>query len=117
MVQEHYVLFVKVVGFAGIYDGTRYLVLFADEKFDLICDKIRYLMGVKSGITYAFSHNNAKNKVDSCDSLPLEKTVDFQNIMIHINPIWHKDQNPYYYDIIIYNIIKYYNIILQYNII
>ena len=44
-------------------------------------------MGVKSGITYAFSHNNAKNKVDSCDSLPLEKTVDFQNIMIHINPI------------------------------
>ena len=87
--QEHYVLFVKVLGFTGIYDGTRYLVLFADEKFDLICDKIRYLMGVKSGITYAFSHNTkfAKTKVDSCDSSPLAKTVDFQNIMIHINPI------------------------------
>ena len=114
MVQEHYVLFVKVLGFTGIYDGTRYLVLFADEKFDLICDKIRYLMGVKSGITYAFSHNTkfAKTKVDSCDSSPLAKTVDFQNIMIHINPIWHKDQNHYYYDIIIYNIIKYDNTIL-----
>ena len=114
MVQEHYVLFVKVLGFTGIDDGTRYLVLFANEKFDLICDKIRYLTGVKSGITYAyaFSHNNAKTKVDSCDSLPLEKTVDFQNIMIHINPIWNKDQNHYYYDIIIYNIIKYDNTIL-----
>ena len=114
MVQEHYVLFVKVLGFTGIYDGTRYLVLFADEKFDLICDKIRYLMGVKSGITYAFSHNTkfAKTKVDLCDSSPLAKTVDFQNIMIHINPIWHKDQNHYYYDIIIYNIIKYDNTIL-----
>ena len=30
-------------------------------------------MGVKSGITYVISHNYARIKVDSYDSLPLEK--------------------------------------------
>ena len=60
-----------------IYDGTRYLVLFGAEKNHLIYNRIRYLKGVKSGITYVISHNNAKVKADSYDSLPLEKNIDF----------------------------------------
>ena len=40
-------------------------------------NRIRYLKGVKSGITYVISHNYAKIKVDLCDSLPPEKNNDF----------------------------------------
>ena len=35
------------------------------EKYDFIYNRIRYLIGVKRGITYVISHNNAKVKVDS----------------------------------------------------
>ena len=61
--------------FIRVYDGTRYKVLFGSEKYDFIYNRIRYLTSVKSGITYAISHNYAKIEVDSNDSLPLEKTV------------------------------------------
>ena len=37
-----------------IYDGTRYLTLFGTEKYETIYDKIRYLISLKSGITYIF---------------------------------------------------------------
>ena len=56
-----------------LYDGTRYLVLFGSEKHDSIYNRIRYLISVKSGITYVTFHNYAKIKVDSYDSLPLKK--------------------------------------------
>ena len=34
----------KVDGFIRDYDGTKYLVLFGPEKYDVIFDKIRYLI-------------------------------------------------------------------------
>ena len=40
---------------------------------------IRYTLSVKSGITYKIPYNYAKVKVDSYDSLPLEKTITFRN--------------------------------------
>ena len=46
-----------------------YLVLFGLEKY-AIYDRIRYLIELKSGITYVFSCNYAKTKIDS-DDLPL----------------------------------------------
>ena len=52
----------------------RCLVLCGREKCDSIYNRIRYLMSVESGITYITSHNYAKVKVDSHDSLPPEKT-------------------------------------------
>ena len=58
-------------GFIRIYDGTRYLVLLEGEKYAFINSRIRYLMGVKSGITYIIHHNYVKMKVDSYNSLPL----------------------------------------------
>ena len=57
--------FDKIIGFIKIYDGTRYLVLFGSGKYDSIYSRIKYLMRVKSGITYVGSHNYAKFKVDS----------------------------------------------------
>ena len=53
------------------------LLLFGSEKYDFIYNMIRYLISVKSGITYVISHNYAKIKVDSYNSLPLEKTMIF----------------------------------------
>ena len=36
-------------GFIRDYDGTKYLVLFDLKKYNAIYDKIRYLIGLKSG--------------------------------------------------------------------
>ena len=50
---------------------------------------IRYLIDVKSGIAYAISYNYPKIKVDLYDSLPLEKTLTFHNILMLINLVWN----------------------------
>ena len=55
--------FDKIDGFIRIYDGTRYLKLFGSEKYDAIYDRIRYLLSLRSGITYIFSHYFQKSKL------------------------------------------------------
>ena len=85
--------------FIRVYDGTRYLVLFGAEKCDLFYNKIRYLIEVKSGITYVISFHYAKIKVDSYAFLPLEKLLSFHNVIILITSVSNKDKNHYYYNI------------------
>ena len=58
-------MFNKVDGFMRDYHGTKYLLSFGPEKYDAIYNRIWYLIRLKSGITYAFSHNSAKIKIDS----------------------------------------------------
>ena len=48
------VKFDKINRFFRVYDETRYLVLIGNEKYDFIYNMIRYLISVKSGITYIF---------------------------------------------------------------
>ena len=48
---------------------------YGPEKYDGIYNRIRYLLEVKSGIIYVTSHNYARIKIGSYDSLPLEKTM------------------------------------------
>ena len=91
--------FKKINGFIRVYDGTRYSVLFGSEKYDFIYNRIRYLIRVKTGITCVISHSYAKLKVDSYDSLPLEKTMTFHNVIIVIKSVFYKDKNYYYYKI------------------
>ena len=76
---------------------TRYLRLFRSEKYDGIYDRIRYLISLKSGITYTFSHHFAKIKVDSYDSLPTEKIMTLKNVIILIKSVINTDKNHYYY--------------------
>ena len=45
----------KIDGSIRIYDETRYLNLFGSEKYEAIHNRIRYLISLKSGITYIFS--------------------------------------------------------------
>ena len=77
----------KIVGFIKIYDGTRYLVLFGPERYDAIYDRIRYLINEKSDITYSIIHNFARNRIDSCNILPLEETLTFHNVIIFIKSL------------------------------
>ena len=64
----------KIDGFIKIYNKIRYLVLF-DEWCDKICDRIKYLIGKKSDITDSINHNFAIIRIDSYDSLPIEKML------------------------------------------
>ena len=45
------ITFNKIDGFIKVYDGTKYLVLFGNEKYYYIYNRIRYLISLKSGIT------------------------------------------------------------------
>ena len=42
------------IGFIRVYDGTRYLILFGSEEYNVIYHRIRYLIIQKSGITFLF---------------------------------------------------------------
>ena len=53
----------KVDGFVRDYNGTKYLVIFGPEKYYAIFNRIRYLIGLKSSIANADSHNYAETKL------------------------------------------------------
>ena len=89
--------FDKIDEFIRIYDGTRYVILFGSENYGSIYYRIRYLISLKSSITYIFSHYFAKMKVGSCDSLPIEKRLTLHNVIIHIKSVLNKDKNHCYY--------------------
>ena len=49
-----------------------------------IYHKIRYLISLKSGITYIFAYYFAKIKINSYGSLPVENILTLHNVIIHI---------------------------------
>ena len=73
--------FEKIDGFNRVYDGTRYLIFFVSEKYNSIYNII--------------FHNYAKIKVDSEDSLPLEKTITFHDVIILIKSVFNKNLNNF----------------------
>ena len=91
--------FDKIDGFIRIYDGTRYLTLFGSEKCDATCDRTRYLISLKSSIIHIFSPYFAKIKIDSYDSLPIQKRLTLHNVIILIKSVLNKDKNHYHYKI------------------
>ena len=72
------------------YDEIRYLVLSAPRKHDDNYNRIRYLISHNSSIKYTFAHNYTKIKVDSYDSLPLEKALTFCNVITLIKSVLNK---------------------------
>ena len=86
-------------GFIRTYDGTRCLVLFDPEKYDIIYNRIRVIISPKSSITYIFSNYYLEIKVDSYDSLPIEKMLTLHNVIILIKSVLDKDQCCYYCNI------------------
>ena len=88
--------FDQIDGLVRIYDGIIYLTLFGSEKYQAIYNRIRYLISIKSGITYIFSHYFAKMKVDSYDYLSIEKILTLHNVVIHIKSVINKDKNHFF---------------------
>ena len=91
--------FDKIDGFIKIYDEVRYLVLFASETYNEIYDKIRYRISKKRDITDSINYNFARIRIDSYNSLPIEKTITFHNVIILIKSVVNKNKNEYYYNI------------------
>ena len=94
------IMFNKIDGCIRVSGGTRYLVLFYPEKDDAISNRMKYLLSQKGGITYIISHDYAKIKIDSYNSLPLEKALPLHNVIMLIKLVFNNDQNHCYYNII-----------------
>ena len=73
--------FHEIDGFIKIYDGIRYLLLFGSKLHNAISNRIRYLISKKSGITDSINHNFARIKIDSVNSLPVEKPLTCYNTL------------------------------------
>ena len=69
--------------------------MFWSEKYDAIYHRIRYLISIATGITYIYSYYFAKIKVNSYDSLPIEKLLTLHDVIIHITSVLIKDKNHY----------------------
>ena len=76
-------MFDKIDGFIRDYDEC--LLIFRPEKSDAILDRNRYLIGLKRGIAYVVSDNNAKLKIDLDDDISLEKTLTLYNVVISVS--------------------------------
>ena len=79
--------FDKIDGFIKSHDKIKYLVLFNYRYCDKICDKITYLISEESRTTDSINHNFARIRIDSYDSLPIEKILTFHNVIKLINSV------------------------------
>ena len=61
--------------------------------------KMRYLITLKTGITYIFSHYFAKIKVDTCEFLPIVKGLTLDNVIVLIKSVLSNNKNHYYFKI------------------
>ena len=85
--------FDEIDGFIKIYDGVRYLVFFVSGLYDVIYNKIRYLISVKGCVTDSINHNFARIRIDSHNSFPIEKILTFHNVILLIKSVVKKNEN------------------------
>ena len=79
-----HIRFDKIDGFIIIIDGKiKHLSLFDYGLFNNICDKVKYLMTKKSGITNSIYQNFGKIRIDSYNSL-IKKILTFHKVIILI---------------------------------
>ena len=71
---------------------NKYLVLFDHRLFDKFCDKFKYLISKKSGVTDSINHNFGKIKINSYNSLRIEKILTFHNVIILIKSVVNKNK-------------------------
>ena len=59
----------KIDGFIMVLDGKiKHLVLFDYGLFDKVCNKIKYLISTRCGITNSINHNFGRIRIDSYNS-------------------------------------------------
>ena len=91
--------FDKIDGFIKIYDGIKYLILLGHSWYDETYDSIKYLISEKSGITDSINHNFSGIRIDSYNSLAIEKILTFHNVVILIKSVVNKNKSNYFYNI------------------
>ena len=96
-----HIKFDKIDGFIKIYYGIKYLLILGNSWFDQICDRIKYLISEKSGITYSINHHFVTIRIDSYNSLPIEKMLTFHNVIILVKSVVNKNENHYYYNMLL----------------
>ena len=74
-------------GFIKIHDEIRYFVLFDSGWSDKIFDRIKCLVSEKNCIKDSINHNFTSIRIDSCNSLPIEKILTFHNVIILIKSL------------------------------
>ena len=68
--------------------------------FHKIWDKIKCLISAeKSGVTDSINHNFGEIRIDSYNSLPIEKILTFHNVIILVKSVVNKSKNNHYYNI------------------
>ena len=77
----------------------KHLILFDYGLFNKICDKVKYLISQKSGITNSIIHNFGKIRIDSYNSLAIKKILTLHNVIILFKSVVNKNKNKYYYNI------------------
>ena len=58
-----------------------------------ICDRIKYIITEKIGITDSANHNFARIRIDSYNSLPIEKILTFHYVTLLIKSVVSKNEN------------------------
>ena len=72
--------FDKVDGFIRVRGGKfKHLVSFDYGLFDKICDNIKHLISVRSGIADSINHNFGEIRIHSYSFLPIENILTFHN--------------------------------------
>ena len=94
-----HIRFNKTDRFIKIHNNIRYLVLFDYGYCDKICDRIKCLISEKNGIIDSINHNFGRIRIDSYESLPIEKILTFHNVIILLKSVVTKDKNNCYYNI------------------
>ena len=69
-----------------MYGGIRYLVLLS-YLYDEIYNSIKCLIRKKSGITDSINYNFAVIRIDSNNSLPIEKKLTFHNAIMLLSQL------------------------------
>ena len=73
--------------------------MFDIKKYDAIYNRMIYLIGLKTSITYILCYYFSKIKVGPYDSLSIEKTLPLHNLILLIRSVLNKDKNHYCYKI------------------
>ena len=77
-------------------DIQYYLIIVIVIKF-VIRSNILCLIKEKSGIADSINHNFGRIRIDSYDSLPIERILTFHDAIILIKLVVNKNKNQYYY--------------------
>ena len=76
-------------GYYGVISGI----------YNRIFDRINYLINKKGSTTDSINYNFARIRIDSYNSLPIEKALTFHNVIMLIKSVVNEYKNNYYYNI------------------